>query len=82
VDNQEKTIELAEGKPFQLAYGVTQEQAGLLGAWWEGNSNFMQPTEFILNHEGRVIHSTYSSSPVGRIDPTEAQVMIKFLASR
>jgi len=61
---------------------VTQEQADLLGAWWDGNRNFMQPTEFILNHEGRVIHSSYSSSPVGRIDPAEAQVMIKFLAAR
>jgi hypothetical protein len=73
---------LAEGKPYPLAYGVTQEQADLMGAWWEGNRNFIQPTEFILNHKGRVIHSTYSSSPLGRIDAAEALVLIKFLASR
>jgi peroxiredoxin len=82
VDDQEKTKELAEGKPFPLAYGVTKEQVDLLGAWWDGNRNFMQPSEFILNHKGRVVHSTYSSSPVGRIDPAEAQVMIKFISSR
>jgi hypothetical protein len=53
-----------------------------IGAWWEEKRDFMQPSEFILNQEGRVIHSTYSSSPVGRTDPAETLVLLNFLESR
>ncbi len=82
VDAREKAEEVASSLPFPVAHGVTPEQADLIGAWWDDKRNFIQPSEFILNHSGRVMHSTYSSSPVGRTDPQEALVLLNFLASR
>ena len=81
-DDRDKAEEVGASLPFPVAHGVTREQADAIGAWWDEKRDFMQPAEFILNHEGRVIHSTYSSSPVGRTDPAEALVLLNFLESR
>ncbi len=81
-DDRDKAEEVGAPLPFPVAYGVTREQADTLGAWWDETRDFMQPSEFILNHRGRVIHSTYSSSPVGRTDPAETLVLLNFLESR
>ena len=55
--------------PFPVAHDVSRQQGDTIGAWWDEKRDFIQPSEFILNHKGRVMHSTYSSSPVGRTDP-------------
>jgi peroxiredoxin len=81
-DDRDKADEVGAPLPFPVAYGVTREQANAIGAWWEEKRDFMQPSEFILNHDGRVIHSTYSSSPVGRTDPAETLVLLNYLESR
>ena len=81
-DAPEKAEEVGNSLPFPVAHGVSREQGDLLGAWWDEKNDFMQPSEFILNHRGRVIHSTYSSSPVGRTDPAEVLVLLNFLKSR
>ena len=70
------------GLPFPIAHEVSREQGDLIGAWWDEKRDFMQPSEFILNHSRRVLHSTYSSSPVGRTDPQEALVLLNYLSSR
>jgi hypothetical protein len=80
--DRDKAKEVGAPLPFPLAHGVTREQAAAIGAWWEEKRDFLQPSEFILNREGRVIYSTYSSSPVGRTDPAEALVLLNFLESR
>jgi len=64
---------------FPVAYGVTQEQAATIGAWWEPRRHHIQPAEFILKRSGSVISSTYSSSPVGRLDPDATLQLITFL---
>lgn len=81
-DDRDKAEEVSAALPFPVAHGVTREQADAIGAWWDEKRDFMQPSEFILNQEGRVIHSTYSSSPVGRTDPAETLVLLNFLESR
>ena len=65
-----------------MAYGVTEEDGDLFGAWWEKRRGHIQPSEFILTRSGRVMSSTYSSSPIGRADPEETLTLLKFLASR
>lgn len=50
-----------------------------IGAFWDERRDFIQPSEFVLNTKGRVLSSTYSSSPIGRIDPEEALVLVNFL---
>jgi hypothetical protein len=81
-DVRDKAEEVGGSLPFPVAHGVTREQGDQLGAWWDEKRDFMQPSEFILNHKGRVLHSTYSSSPVGRTDPQETLVLMDFLTSR
>lgn len=79
VDSQEKTLEVAESLQFPVAYGVTRQQADALGAWWDDRREFIQPTEFMLTRKGKVMFSTYSNAPVGRMDPAETLTLIKFL---
>ena len=81
-DARDKAEEVAAGLPFPVAHEVTREQGDLIGAWWDEKGDFMQPSEFILNHSGRVMHSTYSSSPVGRTDPEETLVLLNYLSLR
>jgi hypothetical protein len=82
VDSEEKTLEVAKDLGFPVAHGMTRADADRIGAWWEEKRNHIQPSEFILTQKGRVLSSTYSSSPVGRADPAEVLTLMKFLAAR
>jgi hypothetical protein len=82
VDSQEDTARVAEKLPFPVCYGVTREVGDTIGAWWEERRDHIQPSEFLLNGTGRVLSSTYSSSPVGRMDPGETLILLKMLAAR
>tara|TARA_B100001057_G_scaffold333456_1_gene333984 strand:- start:8600 stop:8809 length:210 start_codon:yes stop_codon:yes gene_type:complete len=62
-----------------VAYGITREQGDAMGAWWEARRDHIQPSEFVLSQSGRVMFSTYSNSPVGRMDPEETLTLLKFL---
>jgi len=53
-----------------------------IGAWWETRRDHIQPSEFVLTTSGRVLASTYSSSPIGRMDPDETLSLVRMLASR
>jgi len=81
VDPLEKAQEVAATVSFPVAWGVDRELSDRLGAFWEERRNFIQPTEFIVNKAGRILSSTYSSSPVGRTDPVEALRMLEFVTS-
>ena len=81
MDSQEKTQEVAEPLSFPVAYGVTREIGNALGSWWDERRDFIQPSEFVLNRQGKVMFSTYSNSPVGRMDPAETLSLIKYLNS-
>jgi len=58
---------------------MSREDGDAIGSWWEERRNHIQPSEFVLNSKGRVLMSTYSNSPVGRMDPAETLTLIKFL---
>ncbi len=62
-----------------MAYGVTREQGDAIGAWWDERRNHIQPSEFLLTKSGKVMMSTYSNSPIGRMDPEEALTLISYL---
>ncbi len=79
VDSEEKTLEVGEKLSFPIAYGVTREQGDAIGAWWEERRDHVQPSEFVLSGSGRVMMSTYSNSPIGRMDPAEAVTLLTFL---
>ena len=81
MDSQEKTQEVAEPLNFPVAYGVTRAIGSARGSWWDERRDFIQPSEFVLNRQGKVMFSTYSNSPVGRMDPAETLTLIKYLNS-
>ena len=74
VDSKENAEEMAgRGLSFPVAYGVTQEQADTIGAWWsEDRGGYIQPAEFLLARGGVVLGSMYASGPVGRMGADEA----------
>ena len=53
-----------------------------MGAWWDDRRNHIQPSEFVLSQSGKVMMSTYSSSPIGRMDPAETLTLITMLSAR
>jgi len=79
VDTEVQTEEVAEPLGFPVAYGMTREDGDAMGAWWDERRNHIQPSEFVLSKSGKVLMSTYSNSPVGRMDPGETLTLIRFL---
>jgi len=79
VDTQEQSLEVAKELGFPVAWGMSRDDANSIGAWWEERRNHIQPSEFIVTQKGRVLSSTYSSSPVGRMNPAETLMLMTFL---
>ena len=67
---------------FPVSYGMTRADGDAIGAWWDERRDHIQPSEFVLSQSGKVLMSTYSNSPVGRMDPNELFPLIKFLNSQ
>jgi len=81
VDSLEDTVKVAERLSFPVAWGVDRELGTLLGAFWENRRDHIQPTEFLVNQKGRVLSSTYSSSPLGRMDADETVTLMKMITA-
>jgi peroxiredoxin len=81
VDDTEKAGEIAEGKGFPFGYGVTREIADALGSWWEDRRGIIQPSEFLVSAENKVIVSSYSDGPIGRFDAPDVIKVINFYES-
>ncbi len=79
VDTEEQTAEVAANLNFPVAWGMTRDDGDAIGAWWEPRRDHIQPSEFVLTKSGKVMMSTYSNSPIGRMDPGEGLTLIKFL---
>lgn len=78
VDTRAETAALAEklSLTFPLAWGIPRQMADAIGAWWDFGRNIVQPAEFIVGANGRVLSSTYSSGPIGRADPGDILALI------
>jgi len=83
VDSEEKVQEVTDaGISFPIGHGVTREDADRFGAWWDDRRNFIQPSEFLIERGGTVVHSAHSASPIGRTDPGDVISMLTFLQER
>jgi peroxiredoxin len=78
VDPLDKARETAAELGYPLGYGATREDADRIGAWWEDRRGIIQPSQFVLGADGKVIASTYSSGPIGRIEPGDVVKLIEF----
>jgi peroxiredoxin len=82
IDSEDKSKPIADEVNFPIGYGVTRAQAQLLGSWWEERRQIIQPSEFILNADAKVIASSYSDGPLGRIDAADVIKLIGFYESQ
>jgi peroxiredoxin len=82
VDPIDKAREVAADLPFPVAYGVTRAQADQIGAWWEDRRSIVQPSEFLVGPGDKVIDSSYSSGPIGRVEPGDILKRIKFVEAQ
>jgi hypothetical protein len=82
VDTEEKTAEVAAELGFPVAWGMTRNSGDKIGAWWDEDRNFIQPSEFFITNTGKVLASTYSSSPIGRMDPEDALSLARFIIKK
>jgi peroxiredoxin len=67
VDPIDRAREVANEVSFPVGYGVTREIADRLGSWWEERRQIIQPSEFILGPDDKVVVSSYSDGPLGRL---------------
>ena len=82
-DSLEDATKVAEHLGFPIAHSVNRADSELIGAWWDDSrGGYIQPSEFVLTGDGAVMASTYSNSPIGRMDPVEALKLVKLMASQ
>jgi peroxiredoxin len=82
VDAIDKAGEVAAEVGFPVAYGATRDMADKIGAFWEDRRSIIQPSEFVLSADSKIIVSSYSDGPLGRIDAADVVKLIKFYESR
>ena len=83
VDGIDNARKIADGKGFPFGYGVTRDIADTLGSWWEDRRQIIQPSEFIVNGEtGKVVLSSYSDGPLGRLDAGQVVRLVNFYESQ
>jgi peroxiredoxin len=82
VDDEATTAKTIE--KFKLSFPVghsadADKVAALTGAYTNDSPRYLQATGFLLTPDGKVLHATYSSGPLGR--PTAAEVigMVNYL---
>jgi peroxiredoxin len=78
VDSIDKAGEVAAEVSFPVGYGVTHEIADKLGSWWEERRSIIQPSEFIIDAGGKIVASSYSDGPLGRIEAADVVRFINF----
>lgn len=72
-----KTVERHELE-FPVLYGLNAQRIrNLLGAYIDEENEFLHATNFILR-DGQVIHSTYSSGPLGRLQAEHVAGLVEY----
>ena len=79
MDDAEKTAPIARNLNFPVAINMTRADGDAMGSWWEEKREIIQPSEFLLSEKGKVMISTYSNGPIGRMDPEETLSLVKYL---
>ena len=81
VDTGEDASKIAESLSYPVAEGVTRAIVDQLESWWEERRSIIQPSEFIMDADGTIKTSIYSSGSVGRIATEAAAKMLTFYES-
>lgn len=78
IDPLDKAKLVGDEVSFPIGYGATRAMADQLGSWWEERRGLIQPSEFLVAADGKVRASTYSSGPIGRVDPADVVRLVTF----
>ena len=82
VDSIDRAREVASEVYFPIGYGLTREQSEMVGGWHMSQRDAVQPSEFLLDASGKVVASSYSAGPIGRIDAADVVKLVKLYDSR
>ena len=82
VDDEEKAGEVASEVSFPVAHGATRADADAIGAWWGDARGIIQPSEFLIDEDGKIVADTYSSGPIGRMDAADVVKLVNLYESR
>lgn len=82
VDPIDKAQLVADEVSFPVGYGVTRDMADTLGSWWEDRRQIIQPSEFILGEDNKVLASSYSDGPLARMLAEDVVGLVTLYESR
>ena len=82
IDTGDESKQVADEVNFPVGEGVGRDIADALGSWWEDRRQIIQPSEFILGHDNKVIASSYADGPLGRMQADDVVKLINFYESR
>ncbi len=82
IDPEDKAKEVADEVNFPVGFEVTRDIADALGSWWEDRRQIIQPSEFILGEDNKVVASSYADGPLGRIQAEDVVKLVNFYESR
>lgn len=69
------------GLTFPIGYGADAAAiAGLTGAFVNSEPRYLQSTGFLLDPEGKVVVSVYSSGAIGRLVPDDVVGVVRYLS--
>ena len=61
---------------FPVVYGLdVRKEADKIGAYFDSENGYFQPANFILRN-GKVLHATYSSGPLGRLQAQQVLMLV------
>ena len=83
VDDEETTAEFTakHGLTFPLGHSAeARAVAGLTGAFVNDDPLYLQSTGFVLDPQGKVIVSVYSSGAIGRLVPEDVLGLVRYLS--
>ena len=82
VDDEETTAALIArlGLTFPVGYGADAHKvAEVTGAFVNPDPLYLQSTGFVLDPEGKVVVSVYSSGAIGRLVPEDVAGLVRYL---
>lgn len=85
VDDEQATRELIakHGLTFPVGYGADAAAvAAVTGAFVNPDPAYLQSTGFVLDPNGKVIVSVYSSGAIGRLVPEDVRGLVNYLRSQ
>jgi hypothetical protein len=53
-----------------------------MGAWWEDRRSIIQPSEFLLGDDAKVVSSSYSDGPLARMDAADVIKLVQLFEKR